>query len=115
MFEDFKKLLGDQRDWSWNTFGAPVLGADDNHVGVLAHARKEIAEIENVKGQDLEEWIDGLILFTDGAMRCGFTPQNIIEMWEFKNAKNVERKWPPIGSVPRGQPVEHIREGVPSG
>jgi hypothetical protein len=101
---DLARLVWRQRDWSALTFG-PARGVG----GILAHIRKELLEIE-AKPDDLEEWIDVCILAIDGAWRAtGCTGEEFAAALVSKMAKNRARKWPAPGTVPDGEPVEHVR------
>jgi hypothetical protein len=103
---DFVDIVDRQIDWSLRTFGP-----GDRTAGTLAHIRKELDEIAADPG-DLEEWCDVIILAIDGAWRAtGATPEDINIALVEKQAKNRARTWPPIGSVPPGEPVEHVRDG----
>jgi dATP/dGTP pyrophosphohydrolase len=94
-----------QREWSEATFGP---GNRDN--GVIDHIRKELVEIEE-SPDDLSEWIDVVILALDGAWRNGFTPEQIADALEAKQAKNERRKWPDWRTAEPGKAIEHIRNG----
>ena len=98
------KHLKDQFKFSVEAFGPP-----NGSVGVIDHIEKELVEVK-AKPQDLEEWIDLLILASDGAMREGHTVEDIIMMWEFKLAKNKKRKWPDWKTAEPGKAIEHIRK-----
>lgn len=93
-------LLADQRRWSAATFGP-----GNRTAGILAHIRKELAEIEANPG-DLEEWIDVILLAIDGFWRHGGLDL-AAALWA-KRDKNRARKWPPPG--PEDQPTEHVKE-----
>jgi hypothetical protein len=58
-------------------FSLSAFGPGPRTTGVVDHIRKELAEIRAVEGKDLMEWIDVVILGCDGAMRAGFTPEEI--------------------------------------
>lgn len=58
---DIREYNERQRQWSRKTFGE-----GKRTIGILAHIRKELAEIE-AKPDDLEEWIDVVILALDGS------------------------------------------------
>ena len=92
-----------QREWSMRTFGP-----GDRAAGVIAHIRKELAEIEAAPG-DLDEWIDVVILALDGAWRAGHGPEAIAAAWEAKQAKNEAREWPDWRTMPVDGPIEHVR------
>ena len=93
--------LNRQIAWSGRTFGP-----GPRPKGVVAHIRKELAEIEAAPG-DLYEWIDVVILAFDGAWRAGFTAEQVAAALEDKLVRNMARKWPSI--PPQDQPIEHIR------
>jgi hypothetical protein len=99
--------LVDQNQFSLGAFGPP--SGDINLMGVIDHIEKEIVEIK-AQPYDLEEWIDIVILATDGAWRAGYAPDEIIEAWKAKNKKNRNRKWPDWRTAEPGKAIEHIRE-----
>ncbi len=100
---DLVAHLRRQRAFSERTFG-PGARAQ----GVLAHIRKELAEIETNPG-DVAEWIDVVLLAFDGAWRAGFAPEQIAEALAAKQARNEARDWPDWRSVAPGAPIEHNR------
>jgi predicted nucleic acid-binding Zn-ribbon protein len=95
--------LHKQRAFSLKTFGPGTRTA-----GVVAHIRKELAEIE-AKPDDLEEWIDVIMLGGDGAWRTGATPEEIAAAYEAKLAKNEKREWPDWRTADPDGPIEHVR------
>jgi hypothetical protein len=95
--------LANQREWSHRTFGP---GARLN--GVLAHIRKELAEIED-NPTDVSEWVDVIILALDGAWRAGWQPQQIIDAIKAKQAKNEAREWPDWRTMSADEAIEHVR------
>jgi hypothetical protein len=100
---DLGRTVEAQREWSFRAFGPGRVA------GVLAHLRKEIDEIEAAP-TDLEEWADALILVIDGMWRAtGASGLEFARVVLAKMAKNRARKWPAPGTVPEGQPVEHVR------
>lgn len=104
---DFAQHLRRQAAFSERTFGSyarPMRTA-----GVIDHIKKELREIE-ADPQDLEEWIDLMILAFDGAMSTGARPSDIERVLEFKQAKNEARKWPDWKDVPAGKAIEHVRD-----
>ncbi len=94
------------RDWQERTFG-PSQGT----AGVIDHLKKEIAEVEAAP-TDLEEWIDIASLAFAGALRAGYTPEQVADMVGFKQAKNECRKWPDWRTRERGKAVEHVRTAL---
>ena len=101
----FFQHLQRQRAWSIKTFG-PGLRTE----GVVDHIRKELNEILAAPN-DLEEWIDVVILALDGAWRTGATPEQIIVQLQEKQQKNEKRKWPDWRSAEQGKAIEHDRSG----
>ena len=93
--------LARQIEWSRSTFGE-----GQRTEGICRHIEKELAEVRASQGLDLEEWCDVVILALDGFWRHGGTPEQLGELLCAKQAKNAQRKWPPIG--PEDQPMEHI-------
>jgi hypothetical protein len=92
-----------QREFSLRTFGPGARTA-----GVLAHIRKEIAEIE-ASPFDLEEWVDVILLAIDGAGRAGHSPAAIAFGITNKHAKNEAREWPYWRTSDPNGPIEHKR------
>lgn len=95
--------LAHQREWSEATFGP-----GRRTLGVLDHIRKELAEIEDAP-DDVEEWVDVIILAFDGALRAGWNPQEIIDAIKAKQDKNERRSWPDWRSAPPDTAIEHVR------
>lgn len=95
-----------QRKYSLKTFG-PLDGGQKVQ-GILTHIEKEVNEIRK-DPQDLEEYIDVIILALDAAYRSGFSPEQIAEMLMKKQLKNERRQWPDWRQVDLSQPLEHIR------
>lgn len=96
-----------QKGWSETTFGA-----GPRTEGICKHITKELDEIRQKPG-DLVEWIDVMILALDGYWRAGGDPFDVVDLLEKKQAENFARQWPARGTVPEGEPVEHVRRLVP--
>lgn len=92
------------REFSERTFGPGARTA-----GVVAHIRKELAEIEAAP-DDLSEWIDVVILALDGAWRAGYSAEQIVDALAAKQAKNEARTWPDWRTAPADGPIEHVRD-----
>ncbi len=90
-----------QQEWSRVTFGG-----GRRTIGLIKHIQKELCEIE-AHPDDLEEWIDVMILALDGYWRHGGTPENLRLALHLKQSKNAARSWPP--PQPEDQPTEHLR------
>lgn len=108
MHTNLVHLIRQQMRWSAETFG-PGARTD----GILAHITKEIIEVR-AEPDDLEEWVDLIILSLDGAWRSGGgrSAEEIVEMLNFKYEKNFGRRWPDWRAAPEDQPIEHIRGEV---
>lgn len=89
--------------WSQTAFG-PGLRTES----VLQHITKELNEIRQ-DPDDLEEWIDVILLAINGASRTGAGGKEIISMLKRKIRKNCVRKWPDWRDVDPDQPIEHIK------
>lgn len=106
---DFESHLARQFSWSAKTFGPPR-----GVLGVIDHIRQELGEIEQAPN-DVEEWIDVVILALDGAFRSGATPGEVIAMLEYKQAKNEKRVWPDWRTAEPGKAINHVKgEGLPN-
>lgn len=99
---DLHAFLSQQREWSERTFGP---GA--RPLGIIDHIRKELREIE-AEPDDLEEWIDVVLLALDGAWRAGYSPGEIIAQLDAKQAKNRARQWPKASDPLKA--TEHVRD-----
>lgn len=84
-------------------------GPGERTEGVLAHVRKELVEIAAAP-HDITEWIDGVILLFDGAMRAGHQPGDLVDALVAKQTKNESRSWPDWRTLPLDAPIEHIRD-----
>ena len=100
---DMIAILARQRAFSDRTFGPGQRTA-----GVLAHIRKELAEIE-AEPLDIEEWVDVAILAFDGAGRAGASAEQIVATYVAKLAKNEAREWPDWRTAAPDAPIEHVR------
>jgi dATP/dGTP diphosphohydrolase len=92
-----------QRDWSRRTFGPGGRAR-----GVIDHIRKELREI-GARPDDLEEWIDVVILAFDGAWRAGHEPNEIITALVRKQEQNEARTWPDWRTQPTDRAIEHVK------
>lgn len=97
--------LARQLHWSLQTFGP-----GERTVGIVDHIFKELTEVEDTDGQDLMEWIDVIILACDGAMRAGFTPQQVADALDEKQTINENRRWPNWRTAEPGKVIEHIED-----
>jgi hypothetical protein len=94
------------RQWAWSddTFGPGLKRTN----GIIEHIRKELREVQR-DPQDLEEWIDVMILAMDGFRRHGGTPRSLIEMLDAKQVKNFARSWPDWRKLGDDVAIEHDR------
>lgn len=98
------QIVRRQMKWSRKTFGE-----GKRTKGVIAHIKKELAEIENAP-LDLEEWVDVMILAIEGAWRTGAHPDEITAALHRKTEKNANRKWPDWRERGEDEAIEHIKE-----
>lgn len=120
-----REFLASKARWSYDTFGP---GA--RTTGIIAHIRKELAEIE-AQPFDLMEWIDVLMLAMDGFWRAyiasiggagvmtpeewegfdqtdaEFAADEFIALLCKKDRINRAREWPAPTS--EDEPMEHVR------
>lgn len=75
--------------------------------GILDHIRKELNEIED-DPDDLEEWIDVILLALNGAQRLDVGGKAIIEMLYTKIEKNARRTWPDWRTADPDKAIEHV-------
>lgn len=106
---DLRAHLARQIEWSRRTFGPGPRAA-----GVVDHIRKELREIEAAP-DDLEEWIDVVILALDGAWRAGHSPDEVVAQLVAKQAKNERRQWPDWRVADFNKAIEHVREDAQGG
>ena len=99
---NFTNYVRLHREWTLQ-----ALGEGEKVEGILRHIESELDEIREDPA-DLEEWIDLMILAIDGAVRQGYSDAQIASALVDKQLKNRARQWPPIGSVPDDQPIEHV-------
>lgn len=95
--------IATQRAWSDETFGP-----GKRLKGVLAHIRKELAEVE-ADPTDEFEWADLLILVLDGASRQGIDGERLLAAYHEKMRVNREREWPDWRDFSEDEPIEHVR------
>lgn len=99
---DIKKFLEDQKSWSEIQFGK-----GRRTIGICNHIRSELVEIED-NPDDLEEWIDVLLLAFDATWRLGATPEDVVRTLLKKQRENMEkRKWGDI--PPEDEPSFHLQ------
>ncbi len=89
-------------------FSRATFGPEPRTKGVVDHIRKELVEIE-ANPDDLKEWVDVIILALDGAWRAGHKPQEIIDAYMAKQAKNRARTWPDWRTADPDKAIEHDR------
>jgi len=97
--------IKDQAEWSFRTFGPPTGDPSGN----LDHIAKELEEIRKAPS-DLMEWIDVVTLAIDGALRQGYSPEEIAKALADKLAINKARRWPDWRTVEKGKAIEHVRD-----
>jgi hypothetical protein len=107
-----EQYLFDHILWSGITFGE-----GPRTEGLLKHIAKECLEVHQAIPDNLEEWVDIIILAIDGATRSVYkddplkAAQTVAWYLRRKLEKNEKRKWPPLGQKSQDEPIEHIKEG----
>lgn len=95
------------------TFSRRTFGPGERLEGVLDHIRKELVEVEQSNGKDLEEWVDVWLLVIDGMWRQGFSAVEIVEAIEAKFQKNLNRQWPDWRTADPNKAITHIKAELP--
>lgn len=96
--------------WSRETFGPA-----NRYDGVVAHIRKELDEIL-AQPDDLEEWVDVVLLAMDGAWRsAGAHGERFVAALTAKDAKNRARTWPDWRTLAPDTISEHVKPAHPVG
>lgn len=101
---DLVTHLRHQKEWSAKAFGPSDI--IDRTEGVLDHMKKEIEEARAMPN-DIEEWIDIVMLAFDGAWRNGATPEQIAGTLFAKLRKNENRTWPDWRTADPNKAIEH--------
>jgi hypothetical protein len=99
---DIEQFLENQKFWS-----EIVFGTGRRTIGICNHIRSELIEIED-DPDNLEEWIDVLLLAFDATWRLGASPKDVVETLLKKQHRNINREWGPI--PPETEPSFHLRE-----
>lgn len=102
MFDLVAHITHQQR-WSQETFGP-----GKHTEALLLHILDEVEEIYK-SPQDLEEWIDVIILALDGAWRQGHSAIAICNAIADKHRRNESRTWPDWRRQPENQPIKHLK------
>lgn len=101
---DLVNHLHRAKNFSFKTFGP-----GQRTIGVINHIKKELQEIEE-NPTDIKEWIDVIILGMDGALRAGYTPEQVAQALLEKQNENENRNWPDWRLSNQETPIEHVRE-----
>lgn len=104
---DLVSHLRRQQAFSFRTFGPP--GEGQKPEGVIAHIEKEIRDELKRDPTNLREWVDLNILAFDGAMKAGYSPEQIVRTLVAKQSRNERRTWPDWRTMPRERAIEHVR------
>lgn len=100
----FQRILSRQRKFSQRAFGSYK-----RTQGIIRHIEEECVEVQD-SGHDLRECVDVLILALDLCWRSGASNEDIELALHAKMSKNEARKWPPVGSVPDSEKINHVRD-----
>jgi len=101
-------FIKDQIEFSKATFG------EGERSGVLDHMLKEIEELREAP-DDINEWIDLILLAIDGAWRSGSDQNEIVECLKAKLTINCARNWPDHTFYMASEAIQHLKpvdEGV---
>lgn len=99
------RLAEEHGEWSQRTFGSDE---QRGPVGALRHLEREAREAAESPG-DHSEYADCLLLILDASRRAGLDVVSLVEAARAKMEVNKKRSWPEPGSVPDGQPAEHLK------
>jgi len=61
---------------------------------------------------DIMEWIDLVLLSFDGALRQGFTPEQVAQALDDKLTTNVFREWPNWRDADPNKAIKHTPENT---
>ena len=89
-------------------FSIRNFGPGKRTLGLIDHIKKELNEIQDAP-DDLEEWIDVILLAIDGAWRSGHTDKKIVDGLDAKLLKNEKRTYPDWRTADPNKAIEHIR------
>ena len=106
----FQDIMDEQWAFSTETFGPRIENgtAEQNAAGCIDHIREEIEEVA-ADPSDIMEWVDIVMLATDGAMRVGFTPEQFIDAYYEKLQINKARDWPDWRTAEPGKAIKHVK------
>jgi len=94
------------RQWAWSE---RTFGPGRRTLGILTHIRKELEEIVD-NPTDLSEWIDVIMIATDGFLRHGGTITGFLPALLDKQRKNFARKWPEHRPEERSRGAREVSE-----
>jgi hypothetical protein len=103
-FYDLVSHLEDQIEFSCNAFGP-----DYSYKRIVDHLFKEIKEIQT-DPNNLEEWIDVVLLALDGAWRSGHSPEQVVQGLSDKLDIIKNRIYPDWRTADPDKAIEHIRD-----
>lgn len=96
-------------------FSQGAFGPGKRTQGIIDHIKKELIEVESeamqdgTAGDELEEWIDLVLLALDGAWRCANTVEDVVKALSRKLVKNENRQWPDWRTADPEKAIEHVR------
>lgn len=73
-----------------------------------AERKFDYQRLDEAEDRAETELADCLLLLLDASRRAGHTPLDLVRAAADKLEVNKARAWPAAGSVPDGQPVEHV-------
>ena len=90
-------------------FSIQTFGPGEFKISILKHIQSECDECMIAqKPDDLQEWADIITLAFTGAIRAGYSPDEILAALNSKLEQNKARQWPE--EMSEYLPLEHVRE-----
>jgi hypothetical protein len=90
-------------------FSLETFGPGGRVEGILEHIEEEMEEVRETP-EEIEEWIDLVMLALDGAQRQGYSPVQIATALYQKQKKNEERDWPDWREMRQDEAIGHNEE-----
>lgn len=92
-----------------HVFSLKTFGPDYTPEQAIDHISDELKEVTRDK-TDIFEWIDIALIALDGAMRCGYSPNEVRKTLIKKISINEKRSWPDWRTSDRSKKICHIND-----